>query len=133
MHVIVRTYIIWHIKYGDTNSIKSITMEMLTWWWSGKPKENYLRKNPLRGKPSPKRQCTIFREVLQFSIKPLYLDSTNHRWAYSRNLLLLQKLWTLQYMDAFMDDTLVFMTGTSNWLQKPLEILFYIKKFVVTL
>ena len=133
MHVTVRTYIIWHTKYGDTNSIKSITMEALTWWWSGKPKENYIRKNPLWGKPSPKRQCTILREVLQFSIKPLNLDSTNHRWAYSRNLLLLQKLWTLQYMDAFMDDTLVFMTETSNWLQKPLEILFYIKKFVVTL
>lgn len=37
------------------------------------------KEKPIMGETSPKRQCTILREVLQFSIKPLNLDSTNHR------------------------------------------------------
>ena len=44
---------------------------------------------------------------------------------YSKNVILLQNLWTYQYMDAFMDDALVFKLETSNWLLEPLEVLLH--------
>ena len=44
-----------------------------------------------------------------------------NRWIYSRNLLLYQNLWTLQYMNALTNDTPAITTRTSDWIQELLE------------
>ena len=58
----------------------SIQMEMAIWWWSRKPKENYLRGKPLQGKPSPTKQ--IHYSKINFTFLGFFffsLDSTAHR------------------------------------------------------
>ena len=107
----------------------SIQMEMAIWWWSRKPKENYLRGKPLQGKPSPLKQ--IHYSKINFTILGFFfffsLDSMAHRKLFiAAKCLDSSIIWT-----ATTDDAPVIMTKTSNWLQGLLKKFLHNKKFVV--
>ena len=61
----------------------------------------------------PEKQSTIENRSFRSSTKLLSLDSiiNPRRWTHSRNLLPLQNLWTLQYMN-----TTLWCMNPSTWL-----------------
>ena len=59
----------------------------------------------------PEKQSTIVKRSFRSSTKPVPRLYNPRRWTYSRNLLLLQSLWTLQYMNATL-----WCTNPSTWL-----------------
>ena len=77
----------------------------------GKPMKqtNFTVKN--LGGNLPEKQSTIVKRSFRSSTKHVPRLYNLRRWTYSRNLLLLQNLWTLQYMNATL-----WCTNLSTWL-----------------